>query len=128
MSCDNNTRIYCEQAGARIAPALGVSPAEATALVLQVHEMGTIRSRQVLAARKGSTGQGAADRQAALAGRAADTAAEEATVEIFRDMRAMTPQMAVPAHGDANPQYGFALPKRPIQYGWKEVRDLQRIA
>src|SRR6266545_5011523 len=112
MSCDNNTRAYCERAGARIAPALGVSPAEATELLLQVHELGATRAEQALASRREGGGQGVAARQAALTARAADTAAEEATVEIFREMRAMSPQMDVPAHGDPHPQYGFALPKR----------------
>jgi hypothetical protein len=128
MSCDYNTRAYCERAGARIAPALGISPAEATELLLQVHELGTTRAEQALASRKDGGGQRVAARQAALTARAADTAAEEATVEIFREMRAMSPQMDVPAHGDPHPQYGFALPKRPAQYGWKEVRDLRRLA
>src|SRR6266545_2531847 len=128
MSCDNNTRAYCERAGARIAPALGVSPAEATELLLQVHELGATRAEQALASRREGGGQGVAARQAILTARAADTAAEEATVEIFREMRAMSPRMDVPAHGDPHPEYGFALPKRPAQYGWKEVRDLRRHA
>ncbi|KPV46581.1 hypothetical protein SE17_43175, partial [Kouleothrix aurantiaca] len=108
--------------------ALGVSPAEATELLLQVHELGATRAEQALASRREGGGQGVAARQAVLTARAADTAAEEATVEIFREMRAMSPRMDVPAHGDPHPEYGFALPKRPAQYGWKEVRDRRRQA
>ena len=75
MSCDGNTRAYCERAGARIAPALGISPAEATELLLQIHELGTTRAEQALISRKDGGGQGAAARQAALTARASNAEA-----------------------------------------------------
>src|SRR6266511_6200728 len=118
MSCDGNTAAHASNLAAspQIAAALGGGdPAAAKGAILKIHELATTRAERAIRQRGQLAGL------AKIQARGADTAAAEATVTAFREIKAAG--LDVPAHGDAHPRYGVALPKLATQYGWQAVQQ-----
>lgn len=118
MSCDGNTAAHAGNLAAspQIAAALGGGdPAAAKEAILHIHELATTRAERAIGQRGPSTGL------AKVQARGSDAAAAEATVAAFGEIKAAG--LAVPAHGDAHPRYGVALPKLATQYGWQAVQQ-----
>lgn len=119
MSCDSSTRLFCARAAAQLGAAFGGNAALAQQALEQVHELATARA----AAQRAERGERTPARLDAARERAADARAEEATIAIFYEMQQLRPAIPVPAHGDADPRYGFPLPNRDAQRGWLAVHE-----
>src|SRR6266545_1875902 len=78
-----------------------------------------------LAQTRGISGTPAPDAPAALTAlrsREASAQAAEATLALFAEMRALTPPILPPLHGDIDPVSGPALPGASAQQGWAAVK------
>jgi len=78
-----------------------------------------------LAQTRGISGTPAPDAPAALTAlrsREASAQAAEATLALFAEMRALTPPILPPLHGDIDPVSGLALPGASAQQGWAAVK------
>src|SRR6266545_1428355 len=127
MSYDTSARAYCTHIAHQIAPALGMTPPEARAVLLELQELATTRAEAATPAQRSgrSTTQ---DRLAAARARGQDAAAAEATSALFAEMRSMQPPVPVPSHGEIDPATGLALPKPAAQHGWRAVYETVQAA
>jgi len=127
MSCDTSARAYCTHIAHQIAPALGMTPPEARAVLLELQELATTRAEAATPAQRSgrSTTQ---NRLAAARARGEDAAAAEATSALFAEMRSMHPPVPVPSHGEIDPATGLALPKPAAQHGWRAVYETVQAA
>jgi len=122
VSCETSTKRFATALGARLAESLGLSPAQACNAVLEVLDLATTRASQ--RPQPKDADMGAAARVARMRLGAEDALATAATAEVFAQMQAMNPPILPPAHGDVDPNTGFALPKMEARHGWRAVAEL----
>jgi hypothetical protein len=116
MSCDSRLNQYARRIAPTCAPSLGLTPDDTAALLIEVYE---------LAQTRGASGTPAPDAPAALTAlrsRACRAQAAEATLTLFAEMRALTPPILPPLHGEIDPITGLALPGAAAQRGWAAVK------
>lgn len=126
MSCEGKLGAACAimmaQPGSALARAFGGDAATATAVLEETYRLA--RAQADSAARPDA----GASKLAQLRARAADQAAQDATVALFTYLRDQhqVPAAQLPAHGPQ--RSGVPLPRRTAQYGYQAVWDAIQAA